>query len=266
MISINDQTIELGNYPDGTLLMKFAMTGNSFEIQWIYESDAELFALICTANHLRRLNPNAEISLLLPYLPHARMDRVKQDTDVFTLKYFVDIINSLNFSKVSVLDVHSSVSEYAVNRIKVLSPKSYIHETIKKIKQSGIQADSIFYVDEGGQKRYSDMVQLPSVYGHKKRDWETGTILGVEIIGDKADVRDKNLLIIDDIIAYGGSIYYSAKRLKEMGCKNLYVYASHIENSILDEEKGMLIRSGLIEKFFTTKTIFTKEHQLIEIL
>jgi ribose-phosphate pyrophosphokinase len=266
MISVNDQKIELGNYPDGTLLMKFAMIDSRFEIQWLYESDAELFALICTTNHLRRLNPQAEISLLLPYLPHARMDRVKQDSDVFTLKYFAEIINSLGFSRVSVLDVHSSVSEYAVNYIQVLSPKPHIHEALSKIKEAGTQIDSIFYVDEGGQKRYFDMIHLPSVFGHKKRDWDTGTILGVEIIGDEANIRDKNLLIVDDIIAFGGSIYFSALRLKELGCKNLYVYASHIENSILDEEKGKLIKSGLIEKFFTTKSIFTKEHRLIEIL
>lgn len=265
MLQVNGTKINSDQFPDGTLLLKFAMYGPFFDIQWNYESDAELFSLICITNHLKRLNPNADISLFLPYLPNARMDRVKQDCDVFTLKYFADIINSLEFSKVKVLDVHSSVSEYAINHIEVLSPEPYIRKAIQNITEAGDEITSIFFVDEGGQKRYSDMVQLPSVFGHKKRDWKTGNIQSVEIIGDEAFVKGKNLLIIDDIIAYGGSIYYSALRLKELGCNHLYVYASHIENSILDEEKGKLIKSGLIEKFFTTESIFTKNHPKIEV-
>jgi len=266
MIYVNGEQIKLDKFPDGTLLMKFATIGALIEIKWIYESDSELFALICAAKHLRRLNPDAEITLFIPYFPNARMDRVKNDCDVFTLKYFAEVINSLSFNKVKVLDVHSSVSEYAINNIEVLSPQTFIDKSLEQIELTGDIISSVFFVDEGGQKRYSDMVCLPSVFGHKKRDWESGKILGVEIIGDEAYIKDKNIFIVDDIIAYGGSIYYSALRLKELGCKNLYVYASHIENSILDEEKGKLINSGLIKGFFTTESIFTKNHPLIQVL
>lgn len=265
MIKINGEKIDLNNYPDGTLLMKFAKIGNNFEITWNYESDAELFALICTTKHLRRLNTNADITLFLPYLPNARMDRVKTETDVFTLKYFAEEINALGFSKVRVFDVHSAVSEYAINKIEVISPKPQIEYTLALINKGTDQVSTIFYVDEGGQKRYSDMVHLPSVYGHKKRDWSTGKILGVEIIGDEELVKDKNILIIDDIIAYGGSIYHSALKLKELGCRNLFVYASHIEKSILDEQEGKLIKSGLINRFYTTDSLFPISHEMIEI-
>ena len=69
--------------------------------------------------------------------------------------------------------------------------------------------------------------------------------------------------MVDDIISYGGSMYYSAKKLKELGCGEIYIYASHVENSILE---GELIKSGLFEKIYTTNSIFTKEHEKIEVL
>lgn len=46
---------------------------------------------------LKALNKSCKnVTLYMPYCPHARMDRVKGATDVFTLKSFADVINSLD--------------------------------------------------------------------------------------------------------------------------------------------------------------------------
>ena len=42
----------------------------------------------------------------MPYIPNARQDRVKGPEDVFTLKYFANVINALGFRTVTVLDPH----------------------------------------------------------------------------------------------------------------------------------------------------------------
>ena len=84
--------IEQGSFPDGTLHINLP-DKQIYGVKWNYESDAELFTLICIAKHYN--DPTME--LYLPYIPHARMDRVKSNEDVFTLKYFCEVINSLNF-------------------------------------------------------------------------------------------------------------------------------------------------------------------------
>ena len=70
-------------------------------------------------------------------------------------------------------------------------------------------------------------------------------------------------LIVDDICSKGGTFYHSAKKLKELGAKNIYLYITHCENSILE---GELINSDLITKIYTTDSIYTGKHELIEVL
>ena len=64
-------------------------------------------------------------------------------------------------------------------------------------------------------------------------------------------------------IDYSEDILASIDCLKALGAEKIYLYISHCENSILE---GELLESGLIEKVFTTNSIFTKKHEKIEIL
>ena len=101
MITVNGNIIEQNRFPDNTLNIKvYASTkwedyivngADAYleptwtnHISWEYENDAELFTLICVRKHLAK----SKCDLFLPYIPHARMDRVKDPHDVFTLKYF----------------------------------------------------------------------------------------------------------------------------------------------------------------------------------
>ena len=263
MIIAGGMKFEQGHFPDGTLATKFDVNSDEFDprggvlVEWYYENDAELFTLICVKRHLDRTYPYGSVKLYMPYIPHARMDRVKSDADVFTLKYFCEVINSLKFDLVHVRDAHSNVSLALLENVC----EEPIGWFIKKaINLSG--AKNLFFPDEGAMKRYSDKSALPYAFGMKKREWETGKILGLDIIN--ADVVvDKDVLIVDDICSRGGTFFHSAKALKAVGAKNIYLYVTHCENTILD---GELLTSGLIEKVYTTDSIFTKEHEKIEVL
>ena len=56
--------------------------------------------------HTKKRIGAEKVSLIMPYIPNARQDRVKSKSDVFTLKYFADFINNLHFDRVIVLDPH----------------------------------------------------------------------------------------------------------------------------------------------------------------
>lgn len=263
MIKVNDFyddtdfIIEPEHFPDGTLLLKTGLIDmENIEITWLYENDAELFTIICLAK-------KAKIkSLFLPYIPHARQDRIKDSEDTFTLKYFAEVINSLGFKQVVVLDPHSNVSAALIDRVVVKSPQKYIEESLIQLHSLDRKDLVLFFPDEGSAKRYADMFKLPYAFGIKKRDWKTGQIQGLDVIDNGIDLKGKTVLIVDDICSRGGTFYHSAKKLKELGVNKIYLYVTHCENTILE---GEVLTSGLIEKVFTTNSIFNKEHGKIEV-
>ena len=263
MIKLNDTVVNIGHFPDGTMLLKQDIPeAEKITISWFYENDTEMMALIYLTNHLKA-HQKEQIHLYLPYIPNARQDRVKTNEDVFTLKYFAGVINSLGFKTITVLDPHSSVSEALINNIIIEKPTKLIENTIAKITEAEGEAPSMFYPDEGAGKRYSGMIPLPYAFGIKKRDWATGQIKGLDVAGDVDNIQGKNILIVDDICSKGGTFYFSAKKLKELGAKNIYLHITHCENTIFD---GDLLESGLITKIYTTNSILTKTHEMIEIV
>lgn len=276
MIFLNGLKMEQGRFPDGTLLMKFNREfGFNNIIHWNYESDAEMFALMCLVNHIRDHREDAYIELIMPYVPNARQDRVKSNEDIFTLKYFCQFINSLKFSKVRVQDVHSNVSLALLDRVCDYGIAYPIHKVLidVAITETGsvsrenyekcLENLVVFFPDEGAMKRYSSEIgEAPIAFSIKNRDWKTGQIKGLDLMNGEA-VKGKNILIIDDICSKGGTFYHSAKALKEAGAANIYLYITHCENTIFE---GELLTSDLISHIYTTNSIFTKEHEKITVL
>lgn len=268
MIKLGNKVFEYGHYPDGTLNLKLTIDDmDSFikganRIYWYYDREEELVVLNYLVNKIRN-NEIKDIFLDMPYVPNARMDRCENVENVFTLKYFADLINLLEFNRVYTLDAHSTVTEALINNISNESPVSYIQFVMGQIVPFANKPLTIFYPDAGVMKRYSKMIKTPYAFGNKVRDWETGKIQGFEVIGDQELIEDHDILIIDDICSRGGTFYYAAQKLKELGAKDIYLWVSHCENTILD---GEFINSGLLKKIYTTDSIYTAKHDLIEVV
>lgn len=261
MILLDGRKVNLDSFPDGTLLIKerAPVENRTAGISWHYENDREFLALIYLVRHLQSHGVE-KIDLYMPYIPNARQDRVNNEEDVFTLKYFAQLLNSLHLNSVTVLDPHSNVSTALIEGIVVRSPRSYVEKVLAEIiKQEG-EAPVMFYPDEGAGKRYSGMISLPYAFGIKKRDWKTGQIQGLEAAGETGLIAGSNVLIVDDICAKGGTFLHSARKIKDLGGKNIYLYVSHCENTILT---GELINAGLLKKIYTTDSIFTGKNELI---
>lgn len=266
MITLNNNPIDKIRFPDHTALLRCGETVDEILLRWDYESDEELFELICLARHLRSQKSVRKLSLLMPYLPNARMDRVKSKDEVFTLKYFCQIINSLDFDEVAVLDVHSSVGIALLDRAVSLSPQPYIERVLEIIRRE--HGDPVLYFpDEGACKRYISLFpQMPYCFGLKSRDWKSGKITSLEILSDRVDLKGRTLLMIDDICSYGGTLYYSAQALFEHGAGALYSYTTHTEMSLLDPKSKYLklLRNGRVLRHFTTAGLYRGEAEFIE--
>ena len=260
MISLNYEVIDINHFPDHTLHLKAESKwsgGGAHKITWDFENNEELVALIFLVKHLRDHDRDCKIELIMPYISNARMDRVKHSDEVFTLKYFCEVINSLNFSKVSVLDAHSNVSLALLNNVKQIDVKDYICRAAVKVHADCGNIPVCYFPDEGAMKRYSEFAEGAYSFGVKKRDWESGQIQGIQIQNEEA-IKGKDVLIIDDICSKGGTFYYSAKALKEAGAANIYLYVSHLEEAVFlgDLWASMTGPEPLVKCIYTADPLF----------
>lgn len=253
MIKINDKILEQKQFPDGTLHIDLPVVEGIITVTWLYESDAELFTLMCINDHY----PRHKKILQLPYVPHARMDRVKNPTDVFTLKTFCKAINSMDFSGVIVTDPHSNVTPALLDKVTVISPVDTIQKAFNNAAAKGIvDLDDLvlFFPDDGAAKRYSDSFTQPHTHGIKKRDWNTGRIESL-VIANPDVVKGKEVFIIDDICSYGGTFARAGKALKEAGAKKVALFVTHCEPNIF---KGSVFEEGNVDFVMTTNSLLQK--------
>ena len=253
MIHVNGRLVDQHHFGAGELNIKLdpAIGFDSIHILWNYESDEEFFTLAC----IRQYYGKTPCVLDLPYLPHARMDRVKNDEDVFTLKTFASLINSLDFRAVYVLYAHSNVGTALIDRCYNLNPKYYIQKAIDKLGYNKYCL-CLFFPDEGAQKRYGEMFpEYRQAFGIKKRNWETRKIEGYMIVGEE-NIVNSHVLIIDDICSYGNTFIKAAEAVTAAGAEGVSLYVTHCEESI---NKGNVFTCGMIDNVFTTDSLIRSD-------
>ncbi len=116
--------------------------------------------------------------------------------------------------------------------------------------------------DEGGMSRcmyYSSVLKLDLGMFYKRRDYSQivngkNPIIAHEYLG--RDVKDKDVVIVDDMISSGESIIDVGKKLKAQGAKRIFVFATFglFVNGLEVMEEAY--REGVIDKIFTTNLIY----------
>lgn len=267
MILVNGQALAFTQFPDNTSSFRFdvsksieGMEWERYEIEWRYDNDAECILLWYLVNHIRSVaGSDAIIYLYMPYVPNARMDRVKNEDEVFTLKWFANFINWLNFERVVVLDPHSNVATALIDNVLVVQPDELIQKAIDAIGEDDLL---LCYPDEGAAKRYSELLEAEYIFGIKHRNWRTGKIERLELTTPER-VAGRTVLIVDDICSRGGTFTHTATALKAAGAKAIYLYVTHCEDTIL---KGSVLTDGMIQHVFTTNSIYHGGHEKVTVL
>lgn len=277
MIKINDRVIVPHYFPDGT----FNLNGHDFRdmvasmkypavtITWFFESLEEQ-VLLSTLTLFLQDKMRAEVDLVMPYVPNARMDRVKNpEREVHTLKYFAHFINSLNFTKVCILDPHSAAAADYIDRTVVWGISKIVKPIIVGAYESDREGfDFLYFPDKGAYERYSDTLNIrPALFGEKDRDWATGEIRGLNVRSiypsPEEGLAGKRILMIDDISSYGGTFKFGAMKLREMGFETVCLYVTHCENSIMSDKGVLTTHPDLIDRVYTTDSLYRPDHDKI---
>lgn len=224
MIYLNDKQIQPTHFPDGTSqVWKIAIPNVIAHIEWKFQAEHE-FMYLAQLVDLIRYSSNCKITLHMDYLPYARQDKAIKNDATFALQTFANLINSLNFDKVTFLDAHSDAAEYLIRNSHNIFPHYEIRQAL-----GHINPDIICFPDKGARDRYSKALSTTGkiyIHGDKVRDQQTGNILSYALTHGEL-VKDKSVLIVDDICDGGGTFVLLSKELLTNGAKAVNLYTTH---------------------------------------
>lgn len=257
MILIDNVRPKFGNFPNGERNLNFntVQCSSSSRIILKYESDQDLIDLYILKSYLDEIFVNGHFTLRILYMPYSRMDR-KNDFYTFNLKYICKFINDLNFYEIDLIDSHSDVTPALLNRStnRSIIPVLY-QEYIKSINN---EEHIIVYPDTTAEKRYSKFFQgIKSVVASKERNFEDGKIS--KYVLDTSDMKDKYIVLIDDLCSRGGTFVAAAECIRKIDVKRIDLIVAHCEQNIMSGEIPHSPEGEGIDKVFTSNSIITQE-------
>lgn len=177
-------------------------------------------------NLIDSLNLKENVSLKMPYVPYARYDRAMVKPDSFSLQVFAEILNSMNFDTVIVQDCHSKVTEQLINNCVNLSQYRLIKDVFNLNSY-----DLIVAPDEGSlfkAARIAKLLDKELIMCSKVRNQATGSLsLNYDILSRTSSIKDKNVLILDDICDGGGTFMLAGKELLKYKPNRLGLCVTH---------------------------------------
>ena len=247
-ISLGDATV--GRFSDGEIQVQINENVRGADVFIIQSTCAptndNLMELIVMVDALRRASAG-RITAVVPYFGYARQDRRVRSARVpITAKVVADLLSTVGIDRVLTCDLHAEQIQGFFD-----VPVDHLYASgvfLPYIESLQLEDLVIATPDVGGSKRastYSKYLGVPLVLCNKTR-LKANEVATMQIIGD---VKNKNVILIDDMVDTAGTITKAADIMKEAGAISVRAIASHCVMSGPASERVQ--NSGLEEMVFT---------------
>ncbi len=262
-LGIECVSIEYKVFPDGEDYVRVPVDVKGRDIVVLSdlypEQDRKIFRTILLLDVLRDLEAR-RVVLVCPYLAYARQDRRFRDREAISLKTLLKVFEDLGADYIVAVDVHKPQA-FQSSKARCINVEPF--EKYARYVRENIGEDVIVLSPDVGSlwraEKVAKILGTAYDYFEKYRDRVTGQIT---MKPRQVDVRDRKVLIIDDIIATGGTIREATKILKSMGAREIHVVATHCQflnnadKKIISEGVRSIICSDTIECDHSKITIF----------
>ena len=210
--------------------------------------DTNLLQILSIISEVKKIS--SKIYAIMPYMGYARQDRQFLNGEIATMSVVAKMLQAAGAKKAIVVDIHSKT---ALRHFKIPTENvSAIPELAKYLKKLKLKNPIVVSPDTGGSlraKKFADILKSDFITLKKSRNRKTGK---VSIQSTKADVKGKDLIIVDDIISTGGSVVKATQFLKKQKCKRVFVVCTH-GLLVGDAEKN--IKKAGVTQIISTNTI-----------
>jgi ribose-phosphate pyrophosphokinase len=214
-------------FPDGELMVKVEEDVRGRDC-YIFQPtshpvNANLMELMIWIDCLRRASAK-NVTAVIPYFGYARQDRKDEGRTPITAKLVANLLERSGADRVLSIDLHAAqVQGFFDIPVDHLSASPVLVKWFKSLK---ITNRVFVSPDVGNVKRaqiYAKILGGDICIIDKRR--ESGNkATAANIIGD---VKDKNVLMVDDMITTAGTVTEAVRIVREHGAKDVYIGATH---------------------------------------
>ena len=248
-----DLGLELGkmniqHFADGEFEVSFEETVRGCEVylvQSTFPNSDNLMELLLMIDAAKRASAYSVIAVI-PYFGWARQDRKDKPRVSIAAKLVADLLTAAGVDRVITMDLHADQIQGFFN-----VPVDHLYAStvfIPYIQSLNLEDMAIATPDVGGAKRansYAKYLNVPLVLCHKQRA-KANVVESMTVIGD---VKDKNVVLIDDMVDTAGTITKAADLMMEKGAKSVRGLASHAIMS--DPASERVDNCAMTEMIFT---------------
>jgi len=213
-----------------------------------YPVNDNLMELMVMADALKRASAR-HITAVVPYYGYARQDRKTRGREPITAKLVANLMQTSGITRLVTIDLHAGqIQGFFDVPVDHLYGASIL---AKYINEKNLEDVIVVSPDLGGVTRARDLadrIGAPIAIIEKKRP-EPGVAKVMNLIGD---VKDKNCIIVDDIVDTAGSLVEGAKALKEFGAKSVMAAVTH---AVLTDPASERIANSNIKELIVTNTM-----------
>lgn len=239
------------NFSDGEFEVTYESTvrgAEVFIIQSTFSPVENLFELLLLIDAAKRASAK-RICAVIPYYGYARQDRKSKPRVAIGAKLIADLLSAAGVNRIITMDLHSDQIQGFFN-----VPVDHLYAStlfVPYLRSKNLENLCIASPDTGGTKRANAYAQflnceMVTCYKHRNKPNEIDNMI---LIGD---VKDKNVIILDDIIDTAGSISRAAELIMSAGARSVRAMGTHPIFSGNAIEK---IEKSPIEEVIVTDTI-----------
>jgi ribose-phosphate pyrophosphokinase len=218
---------KIDHFPDGekTIRVEDDVRGRDcFVVQSTCEPvDEHLVELLIFLDCLRRASAS-RITAVMPYFGYARQDRKDEGRVPITAKLVANMITTAGADRVLAIDLHAhQLQGFFDIPVDHLAGELVLSKYFRDLKINNL---TVVSPDVGNMKmasKYATHLGGELAIVHKRR-LSGSRVEAHEIIGE---VRGRNILMCDDIIATAGTVCSAVALVKERGADKVYVGATH---------------------------------------
>ncbi len=250
-IPVGDATVT--KFSDGEIMVRINENVRGTDVFVIQPTcmpvNRNIMELLLMIDALKRASAR-RITAVIPYYGYARQDRKVQPRVPISAKLVADLITAAGTSRVLTVDLHAAQIQGFFN---IPVDNLYAAPVLLDYVRSNYTLEELVIVspDAGGVERarsFAKRLQSSIAIIDKRRE----AINVSEVMNVIGDVRNKDTLILDDMIDTGGTTTQAAGALKEKGARRVVAACTHavLSGSAVDK-----VNNSVIEELIVTDTI-----------